>query len=894
VIGKTLSHYQILDKIGAGGMGEVYRARDTQLDRDVALKILPDEIAGDTDRRMRFEREAKAVAALSHPGILAIYDFGSDDGQTFAAMELLEGETLADRLLAGRIPVRKARELAVLIADGLAAAHARGIIHRDLKPANIFITNDGRPKILDFGLARVEEQDSSHSQSPTVQTNPGSVMGTVGYMSPEQARGEELDARSDIFSLGAVLYEMVTGDRAFEGKSAAEVLGAILRDDPTPIRDKDPAFPERFESIILHCLEKNPAERFQSARDLGFALANSSSASVSDLPAARAGESSKRHSTMPIIALAGWLLAAAAGIGLLMQAGPSEDNVPIRLTNLTYSGRDWAPDISPSGDVVVFASDRDGTQKIWMKQVTGGGEEAMTDGPDDIPRFSPDGSQIMFVRIEGGQRNLYRISVVGGLPRKLLDDALEGDWSPDGRQVAFIRMRPVEGQNLVDIGIADIQTGVERILAQAENRSVYGVRWSPDGRLLAVCEGSLTGNTADASINMIDVATGELNVMTLTEWTGPYTALQWAPSSESFLVGQAVDFLANTTGTPAQVMEYDLVTGARNPLFWAPIRLPRGGWGFSTLAVLAGDKLVVDDDIVRLELHEVSWRKDQGEATPRTLTRGLGIDRQPAYSPTGSQVIFSSNRSGNVDLWIVDRETLAVRQVTDDPADDWDPAFTSNGDIVWSSDRAGHMEIWMANADGTRARQVTNDGIGAENPTMTSDGRWIVYASSHDQKIGVWKIRPDGSEATRLAEGALLLPEVSPDGRYALFLEVRSLNFVIRVIEIETGDVVPFEIVLPVTGRNQNVVPGRARWSPDGSSIVYVGQNEQGLTGVYAQDFEPGEDTSASRRPLAGFSTAFATESLGVSPDGKHVTISAQYNRRSLIIADGVSLKYWK
>ena len=275
VIGQQFGPYQIVAPIGSGGMGEVFRAKDSRLDREVAVKVLPSQFASDPDRKARFEREAKAVAALSHPNILSIHDFGTEQGVSFAVTELLEGETLRQRVETGPQPWRRALEVAIALADGLAAAHAKGIVHRDLKPENIFLTHDGRVKILDFGLARVELKNTSTTDTTPynpAKTDPGAVMGTVGYMSPEQVRGLPVDARSDIFALGCVLYEMVSGQRTFNRETAPETMTAILRDEPPDLSHSGRHVPIEVDRLIRHCLEKNPAARFHSAHDLAFAL----------------------------------------------------------------------------------------------------------------------------------------------------------------------------------------------------------------------------------------------------------------------------------------------------------------------------------------------------------------------------------------------------------------------------------------------------------------------------------------------------------------------------------------------------------------------------------------------------------------------------------------------
>jgi Tol biopolymer transport system component len=401
-------------------------------------------------------------------------------------------------------------------------------------------------------------------------------------------------------------------------------------------------------------------------------------------------------------------------------------------------------------------------------------------------------------------------------------------------------------------------------------------------------EASLTGNVADESyIDLINPDTGEIRQLSLTDWNGPYTAIDWLPDQQSFLVGQAADVLAHVSGSMGQIMLYDIESEESRPLFWSSIRVPRQGWNTSSLNLVAGDRIVFDDLNAYAELWEIALASEDPDAATRVLTSGLAHDRQPAYSPDGRQVIFSTNRSGNVDLWTVDRVSGEIRQLTDDPADDWDPAFTPDGrSILWSSNRSGNLEIWMATAEGSHARQVTRDGVDAENPTMTPDGRWIVYTSSNDAKLGVWKIHPDGTGASLLAAGNYNLPEVSPDGRYALYSQFMVQNTLIQVVEIESGELVDFAIDASPTVNFRNTLFGRARWMDGNRTIIYVGQDEQEHSGVFAHDFVPGQDTSASRRKIAGFAWEYVTESLGISPDGEYLVISARFDRQCLKLAE--------
>jgi Tol biopolymer transport system component len=640
-------------------------------------------------------------------------------------------------------------------------------------------------------------------------------------------------------------------------------------------------------------LEKKPEERFQSARDLAFALANAHSTSKTDvLPIQGPLRRKSRSWQWPLIAVFGWLVAAILAWEFL---GLPEPGTPVRVTTLTYSGRDWAPAASPNGDLIAFASDRDGRSRIWIKQMAGGGESPISDGPDDLPRFSPDGSRILFIRSEGGQRNLYRTSVLGGQPRKLADDVLEADWAPDGSRIAFLRASPEAETSVFTVGIAEVQSGNQKALVRIENRICYAIRWSPGGDVIAMSEGSLIGSIAeDSYVVLIDATTGELERITLTNLTGPYTGLEWARDGRSFVVGQATHALQNASGAPGQIMEYDTKTEGRRALFWVPVNVPRGGWGYSTLAVLNPNQIVISGQTLQAHLFEVPLTGAAANP-PKRLTNSLGVDRQPHYSPDGNRVVFSSNRGGNVDLWILDLTSGAIRQLTDDLADDWDPAFTPDGKhVVWSSNRGGNMEIWLSATDGSGPRQVTTDRVDAQNPTMSVDGRWIVYGSSGTEKQGIWRIRPDGSDASLLIAGSFVIPEVSPDGRYVLFAQYINLNYVVRVVELETGTAVPFEIEVPAIEGHLNILFGRSRWTPDGDAVVYIGQDEQSRTGVYMQDFEPGRDTSDTRRPVAGFSDEFVTESLGISPDGKRLVISALYDRRTLSLADYVTLSAWE
>ncbi len=901
--GDRLGPYRIDAPLGAGGMGEVYRARDTKLDRDVAIKVLPAHLAEAPEVLARFEREAKSVAALSHPGILAIHDFGREGSTSYAVMELLEGETLRHRLAGGALPLRKAVDYAGQIAQGLAAAHARGVVHRDLKPENLFVTGDGRIKILDFGLARQDTAagrgaDDTHSPTLVRATDPGTVLGTVGYMSPEQVRGQEADARSDIFSFGAVLHEMLTGRRAFQRDTAAETMTAILKEEPAALASGIDTtaigLPPGLARLVSRCLEKNREERFQSARDLGFALEAASTASSSQafaVPASGARESWRR--ALPLAWAAAGVLVGALAMKWLGTPAPSE---PPRTRALTFSGQDRDPAASPDGRLVAFASSRDGVSRIWIKQLQGGGEAPLTAGPDRAPRFSPDGSSVLFIRTDAVTRSVYRIGLVGGEPRKLVEDAFLADWLPDGATIAFARLRAPQlaagggaPRRLASlVGVRELSSGRERILYSPEERAVSGLRVSPDGRTLALIEGPFVLNTRFELV-LIDVASG--SVRKAIEPGNPLGCLAWSGAGRLSLA-RAGSPLGDGSGTPSRIFLFDAGRREERTLLFTSGLFPLAGTDSrsATCDGLGPGRLVLDQVEWRLNLSEVFL--SSGAGTPRLLTSGNSRDRQPAYAPDASRIVFTSNRSGNMDLWMLETRSGALRQLTDDPAQDWDPGFTPDGrHVLWSSDRSGHLEIWMAGADGSGARQLTRDGVDAENPNATRDGRYVVYTSGNPERLGVWRIRPDGTEDKQIVPGAALVPEIAPDGRKVLLVtDARDGQRLIRVADIETGALVPFQIeVTWPTSASGQILYGRARWTPDGRRIAFIGSNAEGRSGVFLQDYVPGRDTSATRRVLTGFAPDTLTESLGVSPDGRSLVVATLQEYSSLTLAEGLA-----
>ena len=904
--GARIGAYEIISAIGAGGMGEVYRARDARLGRDVAVKVLSASFAADTDRLKRFEQEARTAGALNHPNLITVFDLGVDPstgsgqaGAPFIVMELVEGETLRHRLASGPLPIRKAIDYATQIASGLAAAHDRGIVHRDLKPENIIVSPDGRLKILDFGLAKAFGSAQAGAIAPPNDnaetgflqgTSPGTVLGTVGYMAPEQVRGEPaLDHRADLFALGAILYEMLTGRRAFVADSAVETMSAILRADPD-LTSGGVTLPPGLARLVQRSLEKNPAERFQSARDLGFhlsALSSDSGHRSGALPAIGAHPARSRWAALGAIGAAGVVGGLALGWGFFRQT-PVE---PVRFETFTYSGSDDSPSTSPDGKTIAFSSSRNGRRQIWLKQIDGGGETARTQGPDDSsPRFSPDGASLLFLRVENGQSNLYRTAVLGGEERRLLSEVVFADWPPDGTAIAVAFMSP---ERHAVVGIVQADGSNRRELHTVPDWQPWSLAWSPDGQsLLAVFVPEV--GTTGAQVTLIPVAGGELRVLHNQTAVDIGSNAAWTGSGEIVYATSTSGRVLRFAERGHRVVAHDIATDRVRTLFWT-FAAP------GVLDVVSPGTLAFDGISFSQNLRAVPLpRSDESPSTARLpsgsgqalemwLTRGSSMDRQPAFSPDGNSVIFASNRSRNLDLWVLSRQDGSIKRLTDDASADWDPAYTPDGkSILWSSNRGGNFEIWMAATDGSGARQVSRDGVDAENPAMTPDGQWVLHWSSNPAKRGIWRVRPDGTDASLLLRGAFNAPEISPDGRYfAVSTAPEGEQRRIVVHRVEDGAAMPFTIRVDRNGTSEPNY-GRLRWLPSGRAIAFVAAGLDGRTGIFVQDFVMGQDTTATRRRLAGFAADSQSESFGVAPDGSVIVISIASVSSDVLLAHGI------
>ena len=724
--GSRLGPYEVLAAIGAGGMGEVYRAHDTRLNRDVAIKILPASFASDPERRARFEREAQAVASLSHPNVLAIHDTGIHDGQMFVVTELLEGETLAERLKAGPLSVRKTLDTAVQIARGLAAAHDKHVVHRDLKPDNLFLLRDGRVKILDFGLARQLPSFTGATETVPAATDPGVVMGTVGYMAPEQVRGEPVDARADLFAFGAVLYEMLTGQRAFRRSTAAETMTAILRDEPPELTQQRADLSPAIDRIVRHCLEKDPSQRFQSARDIAFALetlSGSAPTAAQPVPVTAA----------PVVRRPSWFPLAAAVIAVAGAAGAfwwwsgrsrSADANPAVIsigtaTQVTADeGLEIDAAISPDGRLLAYGAGTATHMRIFIRPVGGGRTITLSEEPQALeyqPRWSPDGSQILYLT----QAGAFLVSALGGKGQRVAAPPVNSAaWAADGKRILLVR-----GD---DLSLIDATGGNERPVGKAVEP--HSCAWSPDDRWIACVSGNrpastpglLFGNISPTSIVLVPVGGGA--PVDLIEQRGTMNhSPVWSPD------GRQLYFVSNRQG-PRDI--YVAEIGSDGRAHGDPLRITTGLGVYSMAFSARGERLTYVTYTARANIWSlpVPARGPVDTSAVKVITSGNQIIEAMTVSPDGRWLVYDSNLHLNAEIFRMPIGGGPVERLTTDAAHDFCPDVSPDGtELAYHSWLTGSRDIFVRKVDGGTPQQLTATPSQEAYPSWSPDGRSLAY-----------------------------------------------------------------------------------------------------------------------------------------------------------------------
>ncbi|MFI5177676.1 MAG: protein kinase, partial [Vicinamibacterales bacterium] len=681
--GARLGPYEVVSPIGAGGMGEVYRARDTRLGRDVAVKVLPASFADDPERRTRFEREAQAIAALSHSNILAIHDTGVHDGQIYLVMELLDGETLRDRLRTGALPSRKAVEIAVQIARGLAAAHARGLVHRDLKPENVFLLKDGQVKILDFGLARAVGTGSGATETVPVVTDPGTVMGTVGYMAPEQVRGQAVDQRADLFAFGAVLYEMLSGQRAFKRGTPAETMTAILNEEPPDPGTTRSGVSPALDSIVRHCLEKNPVERFQSARDIAFALESLSGSGASKAIDAVAP---RRGWWRPVMAIGAVVLAAAGGLWIGRRTAPQSD--------VRYDVKTWDREtiynarFAPDGSIVYSAAHVGMTPELFILHPNRTAPERLGESGTHLLSVSSTGELAVLTNTRFIEHRLFRGTLArltpGAAPRPWLDDVRDADWSPDGSTLAVIHVMG-EGRDRLEYPSGTALYEIGGYLSDP--------RVSHDGQRVAFVEHHDPWDDR-GSVKVVDRT---LQVLALTDEYSGVEGVAWSADDTEIL------FSATVGSTPG--LQVWAVPSTRRAVARIALRTP-------------GDAIILDVDRTGrwlLSKEEQRWNiviKRPGDAAEQGMS-WMNFSSGALLSHDGSLMAFTSQNIGEgLDYAVLLRKTdgspparlgdgSGIRRIGLSPDNRWVAAWIfSTHTLVFYPTGAGAPQRLTVPADG--------------------------------------------------------------------------------------------------------------------------------------------------------------------------------------------------
>ena len=797
-IPETLGHYRILGPLGKGAMGEVYAAEDTRLHRRVAIKVLPPLLAGDAERRHRFEREAQAIAALNHPNIVTIHSVEQDDGVPFLTMELVEGKSLAESIRTGGLPTDALLRVGIAVSDAMAAAHQRGITHRDIKPGNIMVSPEGRVKVLDFGLAKLREAEAEEAAEAVTRvptqdlTGEGRIIGTVAYMSPEQAEGKPVDPRSDIFSLGVVLHELATGEKPFKGETTVSLISSILKDTPASVTEINPLLPAGLARVIRRSLAKDPSRRYQTAIDLRNDLEDlkqevdsgiSSSVTTSHPPAATG-----RRPVLNLIAIAlsALMVLAALAVGYsywVKRGAASRDEFLVidRPGRLTNSGNATLAAMSPDGRYVAHVKSDPGAPSLWMRQ-TGTTSDVQIVPPAavhyDGVSYSPDGDHVYYVTYgpAGGLGTLYRIAALGGAPQKILEDVDSRiSFSPDGRQFTFTRGAPAEGTAYVMTANAD-GTGVRRLaeLKMPEQFSLSAPAWSSDGRTI-VAPAQSVRDGAHALIAGIDVASGATTP--LPERWASVLDLAWVPGTSTF-IATAAQF-----GQAApQLWQIKYPSGERHPI-------TNDVSTYSAVSISADGASVAT---VQTEAVANLWVASAGNfAAGVQITRGRGrsdglsgID----WTPDG-QIVFTSTAAAGQQLWITDAEGRNVRQLTAAPQEPvFNASVTPDGRyIVFQRFADRHMRIWRMNMDGSDQRLLT-DGTLDLSPVAAPAG--VVYFSRTIGGVArPFRVGIDGGTPAPLGEHHFRPTDVSSDGTQLLGVswDVQARRSVLAVMPAEGG-----------------------------------------------------------------------------------------------------------
>ncbi|MGH9556576.1 MAG: protein kinase domain-containing protein [Terriglobales bacterium] len=866
MIGQTLGHYRVLEQIGAGGMGVVYRAHDERLDRDVALKVLPADSFQDESARARLLREARTASRLNHPHICTIHEVGEADGQAYIAMELVEGQPLSGKLLSGPLPAAEVLRLGLQLAEALAHAHERNIVHRDLKSANVVITPEGRAKVLDFGLAKRMREDAAGdgaTQSQLSLTQPGSVVGTLAYMAPEQLRGQPADARSDVWALGTVLYEMATGARPFQGQTGFELSSAIMNRPPAPLPGKVPI---ELKAVIERCLEKEPERRYQRGGEVRAALETLQTRVLAPWTPWRrpTGEGWWVGSSVALLVL---VLVAVYVFSHLVR--PEAPVLALKINPLTsFVGMEWGPGWSPDGSFVTYSHNRYGHMDIFVLPTGGGDPVRLTDNPaDDLtPRWSPDGRQIAFLSDRGTGTNVYVVPPLGGSERKLAEtnipwlekgaDALLAlgafPWSPNASQLLFSRLLP-SGE--VAVWKIHLGSGATTPVTKPPPAATdLYASWSFDGKRIAFAR----NQGGKFSLWVMDAQGGEPELVLADQYVSMSPA--WTADNQRLL------FVSNRGG-PMTLWEIDVGSHRTR-------QVTTGSGSVLMPAVSSSGRVLYTQYSHQVDLY---WGAlDQPEEKHQRLTSHTQNNFAGRVAPDGEHVVYLSDRTGNYELWMLDRRGGAERKLTDHPASDIMADWSPDGrEMVFLSAREGSLQPWVLEVESGQVRRVSEKSrpIPFEphfsGPRWSPDGKAIGFLAAGEKEEALWVVDPQGKNEHQVLADVLGF-DWYRDSRHVIYTRRAadgSGAVEMRVVDLETG-----KEVLLLSGPTAELVVAR-----DGRGVAFLHAashfNMQLQVLRLAVTASPDELPRALGKPqqITHGEGAFHVHNGGWSPDGKAV-----------------------
>ena len=762
MLGRTISHYKITEKLGEGGMGVVYKAEDTKLERPVALKFLAAHAIEDPEHKARFVREAKAAARLDHPNVCSVYEIDEAEGQTFLAMAYLEGQTVKAKIAERPLKLDEAFNIAIQTAQGLTAAHQKGIVHRDIKPANLMLTEEGQVKIMDFGLAQSEAQSKL--------TKTGSTLGTVAYMSPEQALGRKVDHRTDIWSLGVVLYEMITGQLPFQGEVEAAVAYSVVNEEPVPTTALRTGVPIEVDRVIGRALAKDRQERYQHIDELLVDLRGlEKQESGTGRPAPPPKAVGRRRQTgryAALAALAAILIVGAVWRFEVFGPSPQPPRAPFEIVPLTsYPGIEEHPSFSPDGNQVAFSwngQDQD-NYDIYVQLVGSSTPLRLTTDPasDGSPGFSPDGRQIAFLRARPeGVSEVLLVPPIGGPERKLAEIHVGRDqfdtslsWSPEGKSLLVRDRSSPEEQP--GVFVLSIDNSEKRRLTSSPETTTHGDRtavFSPDGRMVAF-ERSRGWGVSD--IHLVPTANGQPTRLTFDK--GNPEGLTWTADGNEIIFSRrgALWRISASGGTPQRLMG-----------------IP--GRQIQPVISLTGRRLAYVERTYNTDIWRVDTQAPLDRRLPQKFIASTRLDASPQFSPDGKRIVFFSNRSGSGEIWVCDSDGANPFQLTSigrSGTPRWSPDGQS---IAFDSYSRGNYDIYIVSSAGGSHRRITTNPTWDTSPSWSRDGRWIYFFSDRTGENQVWKVPvggegDDGSLAVRVTKHGGEVPFESTDGKYVFY-----------------------------------------------------------------------------------------------------------------------------